>query len=390
MKKNFRNWLTGAIITGTAVLIGVLILAMASQTPITAEVADNGADNGTIGDVPEDILNLIANPPEFDCVATVTKYELPTVEHEGEMKVVLTYIPNEVGTAENQRDHTDSVNVSALPAERDRILASICSQPEMAGMVGVALSAKYELLVDANPNLFGQFTNTTPKEWADKVFSGEVSYEEATETMTQLAGLMTIFEVTEETRATAWNYHAKAAITTKANVRPIVENDKQYTGDFLVFNLTRKGLDNCWMQFGINIGVNGDRTKGDQRIAGFDCLPEPPVTQPPCEKDCVPPPPPPPVEKKDPSKDPYPRGNAPDGGGPNVDPGPGTYIPPGDMEQPPDTPRVNPTPPAPTTPPVGSTPDPAPAPQPQPSAPPTNNPVSPDEGNGCAPGVPSC
>src|SRR5690606_31260358 len=121
--------------------------------------------------------NLIANPPEFDCVATVTKYELPTVEHEGEMKVVLTYIPNEVGTAENQRDHTDSVNISALPAERDRILASICSQPEMAGMVGVALSAKYELLVEANPDLFGQFTDTTPKEWADKVFSGEVSYE---------------------------------------------------------------------------------------------------------------------------------------------------------------------------------------------------------------------
>jgi hypothetical protein len=78
---------------------------------------------------------------------------------------------------------------------------------------------------------------------------------------------------------------------------------------------------------------------------------------------------------KDPSKDPAAQGNAPVGGGQNIDPGPGTFIPADQMQQPPSTTRVNP--PAPTTSnttesiPVGSTPDntPAPAPETAPTTP---------------------
>lgn len=75
---------------------------------------------------------------------------------------------------------------------------------------------------------------------------------------------------------------------------------------------------------------------------------------PPCEETgtCTPPPPctnggTPPLclQPKDPSVDPYPRGNAPQGGGQNDQPGPGTYRPPASMPQPPSTPRVNPPPP---------------------------------------------
>lgn len=94
-----------------------------------------------------------------------------------------------------------------------------------------------------------------------------------------------------------------------------------------------------------------------------------------------------PVCKDAPSNDPAPRGNAPVGGGTNVDPGPGTYVPPASMTRPPAAPRVNPPPPVATTPPVGSTPDPAPAPAPEPSAP---VPADPATGTSCAPGIPAC
>ena len=70
------------------------------------------------------------------------------------------------------------------------------------------------------------------------------------------------------------------------------------------------------------------------------------------------------TDEKDPSRDPFPRGNATTGGGKNLDSGPGTYIPPIGMVHPPASPRVNPLAPKPTAPPAGSKPDPTPAPAP--------------------------
>jgi len=112
--------------------------------------------------------------------------------------------------------------------------------------------------------------------------------------------------------------------------------------------------------------------------------------------------PPGPTDEKDPSLDPAPRGNAPEGGGRNQDSGPGTYIPPTEMDQPPATPYmapaapepvvspapVGPTPDPAPAPPVGSTPDPTPEPAPEISAPPVND----AEDGGCspAPGETTC
>ena len=93
---------------------------------------------------------------------------------------------------------------------------------------------------------------------------------------------------------------------------------------------------------------------------------------------------PPTLTAKDPSKDPYPRGNAPTGGGKNLDSGPGTYIPPTGMVHPPASPRVNPPAPKPTAPPAGSKPDPTPAPAPEPMAP---TPDAPATGYSPAPGT---
>jgi hypothetical protein len=129
-------------------------------------------------------------------------------------------------------------------------------------------------------------------------------------------------------------------------------------------------------------------------------LPEVPTDNPPPPKKVCPPDMPLgtwPVCKDVPTRDPAPRGNAPIGGGPNENPGPGTYIPPTQMEQPPTTPRVNPASPAPEPPapqpPTSNNPkpkpvptkDPAPPPPPQPEAP---TPTAPETGcDASVPGV---
>ena len=292
------------------------------------------AGSNMIGDVPEDIAALIGDPPGVDCVALATEFGLPTVGD----KVMLTYITNEVDAGKTTaRNTSDSVNIPALPATRDRVNASICTQPEQAAMVGVALVKHQPELVELNAALFEQFQGVTPKEWADKVLSQAISYEDATKTMTGLAGFMTIFDAkVENGLTTAWNYHAETVASTEANVRPIVENPNQYTGDFLVFRVTHKGETGCWVKpFGINVGVGGDVNKGDQRIAGFDCgapptTPSTPETPGNPSDECVgtgcnpvqvcPPDKPHgtyPLCKDDPSRDPEQQGNnKPGGGGP--------------------------------------------------------------------------
>lgn len=80
---------------------------------------------------------------------------------------------------------------------------------------------------------------------------------------------------------------------------------------------------------------------------------------------------------KDPaSNDPAAQGNAPEGGGLNEDPGPGTYIAPEDMEQPPADPYV-----APPAPPAPAPPAP-PAPPADPPPPPVETGSNPDDGTG--------
>jgi len=268
--------ITGIAILGVTLLIGLVIGALRQSQ-----------NEGQVGDVPEDIRSLIANPPTIDCVALATQYNLPVVDG----KVVLTYIPNAVDAEDpNARNRSDAVNISAIPAELDRILASHCTQPEQAGMSGVALVAHNPVLAELNPELFTQFQNTTAKEYADKVFSGEISYEEATKAMTQLAGFLTIFNSSYQTDLlTEWNYHAEPGVLTlEADVRPIVKNPDQYTGDFWRFDvIDKRGNVLCLADiksFGINLGVGHDTTGGDQRIAGFACdtppTPEVPTSTP--------------------------------------------------------------------------------------------------------------
>jgi len=319
-KHHRKGWVVASILV-VLVLIGLLIAYLYALN------GNNKTSTAQYGDVPADIAELIANPPNVDCSAIVKKADLPM---KGD-QVILEYIPNAVGNdAKTERAFSDAVNVPAQPTTRDRILASVCSQPEYAGMIGVALATKVEVngvsLSSLNKGILGQFKSTTPKAWADKVFAGTISYDDATETMTQLAGFMTIFKADKvEAHATLWNFRSVGAdrdvrlhpdatfYTSKANVRTIVLNDKQYTGDFLVFSLTEKGQSGCFAVFGINVGVGGNTNLGDQRIAGVSCnqptTPKPrqstPPTTPPTHVTPPPkhnpPPTKPPLEHKGPS-----------------------------------------------------------------------------------------
>jgi len=109
-----------------------------------------------------------------------------------------------------------------------------------------------------------------------------------------------------------------------------------------------------------------------------------PTTTPPTT---TPPTTPPTLEKKVPSQDPAAQGNAPVGGGKNIDPGPGVYVPPAQMSQPPAAPRVNPAPPVVKAPPIGSIPDPVQPPPPQTAAP---APAAPASQCAVVPGLNNC
>lgn len=99
--------------------------------------------------------------------------------------------------------------------------------------------------------------------------------------------------------------------------------------------------------------------------------PTPTPTKPPAPTPTPTPKPTPSLAPKDPSKDPAPQGNAPEGGGLNEDPGPGEYIAPSDMVQPPAETRVDP--PKPTY--VGLAPEASPTPAPSVGVSPTPSPA---------------
>ena len=291
---DYRWWLVGAVVLaglfvafarfGVA-MVAAFVLALLLFVPLTPGIANAIGEatpklsgSGPIDEPDIEQLRLIGNPPEVDCVALATKYDLPMEKGQA----ILTYIPNQVDASGKGADGkparltTDSVNLVLYPAEYQRFYASVFTQPEMAGMVGVAL-ANDAKLADANPGILQRFVDTTPKQWADQVFSGKISYEEATTVSCQLVGILEVFQKGSkpETAKTTWNYHAQDAISTKGDVRGIVRNNTQYEGEFLTLSITRKGQDGCWLKLGIN-------TK-DQRIAGLECeKPKPPVAV--CEK----------------------------------------------------------------------------------------------------------
>ena len=67
-EESVRRWRAGAIISGIITALLLVVMALWGVSLPTA-------DDGPIGDVPDDIRALIADPPEYDCMASVTEYE---------------------------------------------------------------------------------------------------------------------------------------------------------------------------------------------------------------------------------------------------------------------------------------------------------------------------
>jgi hypothetical protein len=226
-----------------------------------------------------------------DCAAIAGKYNPTTTRTgvDGVTKVIFSYITNQVGADASMRRFGNSVNIPLSPTERDRVIASICTKPEMAGMVGHAFANKVELdgklLSTVNPALLEQFTNMMPKEWADKVLSGAIAYDDALKVASQLAGIFTVYDTDNKVHdgQTSWNYTAQAGyVSTEGNVRPIFVNSYEYAGKFLVYEITEKGREGCWSRFGINVE--------DQRIVGLPCTkPKPTPTPTPTNPTTAPP-----------------------------------------------------------------------------------------------------
>ena len=242
-----------------------------------------------------------------------------------------------------------------------------------------------------------------------------------------LAGAAKLFlqkDVDPATLASSEGCATKAAADLEIEIGMTISSSKVSAGEAPT-SATNTGVQDGTVVGSSFAGISGDRTAiqvtlpdgrtiwilarcGNPATAGPPPLPPGKTDQPapPPETPVTPVCPPdmphgtPPNCKDSPTRDPAQNGNAPVGGGPNANPGPGTYVPPAQMQQPPSTPRPNPAPPAPEPPapqpPTPSnpspapvpTPDPAPAPSPRPSAPP---PPAPETGcDASAPGGSDC
>jgi hypothetical protein len=217
------------------------------------------ANDATLGEPDPAAMAAIGSPPSYDCMALVDKYGLPAKNG----VVTLSYITNDVDKGdETKRAFSDAVNIPLKPTEIERFYASVFSQPEMTGMIGVAL-ANDAKLADVNPGVLKQFVGMTPKEWADDVFNGVISPSEAATTGCDLVSILSTLQPGGPETATT-SYRAQEARTSlEGDVRPITLNEKQYEGEFLTLSITRKGQEGCWLKLGVN-------TK-DQRIAGLEC-----------------------------------------------------------------------------------------------------------------------
>lgn len=201
----------------------------------------------------------------------------------------------------------------------------------------------------------------------------------------------------------AEGYATDKAVQLVAEIQLAIGTAKSVTPAEAPANGINSGVDNGSVVQASSAGIDGDRKAvqvvlqngetiwimarcGNPVTASDVGLPKGGTDNPPAKGGPPTPPTPPTLEQKDPSQDPAPQGNAPEGGGQNIDPGAGEYVAPENMVQPTAEPYVAPPPPVSVEPtiPEGSTPDVTPYPEPEPEAP---TPEAPAEGEVKVPGM---
>lgn len=352
--ENFRSWLSGAIVTGGLIVLGIMTLVLV-----------------TIVGQPTIVAN--ANQPTTPS-ATATTTAVPA-----KSTCDKKFVQVDGNNASNRVDADFATKYAAATASANNVGAA-------QKKVLLENSANNGQRLAIWSNAFGLYSN--PNDWKPLV-SGNCLSAEGQALYYKLEGTLSAKGVKfEEGQARA------ASLNTGVNRGTYgVSVTPGLTGNTRAIKVTLS--DGSFVTILVRCGNVVFPSKPNLPEVPTD-QPTPKPTPPPVIQKVCPPDMPNgtwPVCKDSPSKDPAAQGNAPVGGGTNLDPGPGAYIPPASMVRPPAAPRVNPPPPVVTTPgrtpapPVGSTPDPAPAPVPEPAAP---VPTAPATGTSCAPGILVC
>ncbi len=341
--KNLRHWLSGAFISGGAIVVGIMVLLL--STIFT-----------TMGQP----TNVSATEPTPTATATATATPVATKLTTSKYIIAM---PERGNGRLNKDGVTNRGNVEKF---RTQILNQAKSDPltlflyYQASPLGTTRPLSNESIIAEggkvmNGNVYSKEGIRAYKEWAALW----------TSSATQISA---VDEITFQGNNTGVS--AKNTPTTSKSVTGKDKSgyDIRYTDAMSKTVKEHSALNRCTQPTGNRI-PNVPPGPTDNPVP--TPTPTPTPTTPTCPPGYVGTPPKC-LQSKVPSQDPAPRGNAPVGGGLNQDPGPGT---------------VPPARPAPVAPPVGSTPDPAPAPAPEPLAPP---PSAPATGTSCAPGIPVC
>ena len=405
--KGWAFWVTTIVALTLFLVSGVLWAsnqASSDEAPASTVTGEDLLQNLTVG--PEDVL-----PPEALCASNEflrNSLASPSLawsdsvstpfDDESSEEAILQELRQEL--CGNPTELLMTVQgLSAIVVEDNVTISDV--NPWMAEFVELAKADMFSLLFKTSED-------------GDSIFVTPEFQTVAEMTNTVLLRLKSSGVVSATTLS---NWHVDGRSGLAAGEIPVATpNPGRYTGEFIRLEYTAKGAECPIFTVGFNIG--------DKRFAELpgrcepapetgEPEPQPGPTTPAGETPTVPPtvpptttPTTPPTEvcppdkpygtwpncKDSPTRDPAAQGNAPQGGGQNVDPGPGEYVAPGQMEQPPATPRVNPTTPAatpaPAAPPVVVQP-PVVVPEEQP----TNNGVVPTEapsGAVCNPDFQDC
>jgi hypothetical protein len=182
---------------------------------------------------------------------------------------------------EVQRLWSFATNIPLATPTLEMEQATVCHDPAQAGMVmsgmgpgivgGITVAHQNPWMIDGSQ---------TVDTWAQKCMTQNVStHLQCAQTMAATAALLGRFHSAGvSVRHTAWNVRLIGGGLKVNGVPAFGLNSKQYTGYFLVVEMTEK-TGGCFLRYGFNVGVktiNG----GDQRIAGLTCVPPKPPKKP--------------------------------------------------------------------------------------------------------------
>ena len=197
------------------------------------------------------------------------------------------------GTLLSGKQDTDSVRPPLAEKSAKQVIAIILSEFDVGAQAGSGLAnmpaiVNGKTLLELNPWLEEFADPATINDWATDAIGG--SQAEQLIAAKKLVLVAMLFERVGANgiavKQTTFNFHlvwkedGGTLAINPSNPKAIPEfelNPSQYEGEFVMFEVTLKGIEGCWLRFGINTG--------DGRFAGFAC--PTPVTPPESTPGCV-------------------------------------------------------------------------------------------------------